>query len=191
MRTLAAAAVLALALTLIASFAPQRQLSENDSPVAGRLWLDPVVARVGESLKIRAVLFNLDGLPNLPLPYQSHRGGDTVFGVLQPTGNSAEYVATLMYTEPGRRWINIYLEGPEGRLALTTGFWVFNADDFPEKPVPESLAIVVRPEPAAETGLPFWLEPITYIVIVGLISTELIIICWCLAVARRHQTPVT
>ncbi len=187
MRTLAVVTILALAFTLIAGFAPQRQLSEKDRPVAGRLWLDPLVPRVGEPLRIRTVLFNLEGLPNLPLPYESHRAGDTVIGLLRPTGRAGEYATSLTYTQPGRRWINIYLEGPEGRLALKTAFWVFTADEVPEGPVPESLAVVVSPEPGQETGLTPWLEPITYAAIIAVIGAELAIIAWCLAIARRQQ----
>ncbi|MAG34645.1 MAG: hypothetical protein CL878_00115, partial [Dehalococcoidia bacterium] len=185
MRTLAIVTILVLALSLIAGFAPRRQLSEKDRPVAGRLWLDPLVPRVGEPLGIRTVLFNLEGLPSLPLPYESPRAGDTVIGLLQPTGRAGEYAARLTYTQPGRRWINIYLEGPEGRLVLETGFWVFTSDEVPEGPVPESLAVVVRPEPGQEAGLSPWLEPVTYAAIIAVIGVELAIIAWSLLVVRR------
>ena len=187
MRTLAVVTILALALTISAGFGPQRQLSEKDRPVAGRLWLDPQVPRVGEPVQMRTVLFNLEGLPRLPLPYESPRAGDTVVGLLRPTGRAGEYVTSLTYTQPGRRWINIYLEGPEGRLALKTAFWVFAGDEGPEGPVPESLAVVVSPEPGQEDGLPPWLEPATYIAIVAVIGAELAIIAWSLAVVRRQQ----
>ena len=187
MRTLAVVTILVLGLTIMAGFGPQRQLSAKDRPVAGRLWLDPQVPRVGESVRMRTVLFNLEGLPLLPLPYESPRAGDTVVGLLVPTGRTGEYITRLTYTQPGRRWINIYLEGPEGRLALKTAFWVFAGDEVPEGPVPESLAVVVSPEPGRETGLPPWLEPATYVAIIAVIGAELAIIAWSLAVVRRQQ----
>ena len=65
MRTLAVVTILVLGLTIMAGFGPQRQLSAKDRPVAGRLWLDPQVPRVGESVRMRTVLFNLEGLPAL------------------------------------------------------------------------------------------------------------------------------
>ncbi len=187
MRTLAVATLLALALTLVAGWAPRRPFSEEDRPVAGRLWLDPLVPRVGEPVRIRTVLFNLEGLPRLPLPYESLRAGDAVIGLLQPTGRADEYTGSLTYTQPGRRRFNIYIEGPEGRLALETAFWVFTADEVPEGPAPESLAVTIRPEPGRETGLPPWLEPVTYSAIGAVIGAELVLIVWSLAVVRRQQ----
>ncbi len=187
MRTLAVVTILVLAVTIAAGFGPQRQLSEKDRPVAGRLWLDPQVPRVGESVLMRTVLFNLEGPPLLPLPYESPRGGDTVVGLFMPTGRTGEYITRLTYTQPGRRWINIFLEGPEGRLALRTAFWVFDDDELPEGRVPESLAVVVSPEPGGEAGLPAWLEPATYVAIIAVIGAELTIIIWSLAVVRRQQ----
>ena len=187
MRTLAVVTILVLGLTIMAGFGPQRELSEQDQPVAGRLWLDPQVPRVGETVRMRTVLFNLEGPPPFPLPYESPRGGDTIVGLFMPTGRTGEYITRLTYTQPGRRWINIYLEGPEGRLALRTAFWVFDDDELPEGPVPESLAVVVSPEPGREAGLPPWLEPATYIAIVAVIAAELAIIAWSLIVVRRQQ----
>ncbi len=187
MRTLAVVTILVLGLTVLAGFGPQRELSEQDQPVAGRLWLDPQVPRVGESVQMRTVLFNLENPPLLPLPYESPRGGDTIVGLFMPTGRTGEYITRLTYTQPGRRWINIYLEGPEGRLALRTAFWVFDDDELPEGPVPESLAVVVSPEPGREAGLPPWLEPATYIAIVVVIAAELAIIAWSLIFVRRQQ----
>lgn len=187
MRTLAVVTILVLAITISAGFGPQRQLSEQDQPVAGRLWLDPQVPRVGESVLMRTVLFNLESPPPFPLPYESPRGGDTVVGLFMPTGRTGEYITRLTYTQPGRRWINIYLEGPEGRLALRTAFWVFDDDEVPEGRVPESLAVVVSPEPGGEAGLPPWLEPATYAAIVAVIVAELAIIAWSLFVVRRQQ----
>ena len=195
MRTLAVVTILALALTVIAGLRPQRELDEQEREVAGRLWLDPVAPRVGEPVqlrmvlfeRIRAVLFNEDGRVRPPLPYESPRGGDTVIGVLQPTGRAGEYVTNLTYTEPGLRWIKVYLEGPEGRLALRSAYWVFAADQSPDGPVPEWLAVVVDPEAGREAGLPPWLEPATYAAIVLVIGAELAIIIWSLAVVRRQQ----
>ena len=195
MRTLAVFTILALALTVIAGLRPQRELNVDDREVAGRLWLDPVAPRVGEPVqlrmvlfeRVRAVLLNEDGRVRVPLPYESPRGGDTVIGVLQPTGRAGEYVTNLAYTEPGLRWIKIYLEGPEGRLALRSAFWVFGAEESPEEPVPEWLAVVVDPEAGREAGLPSWLEPATYVAIIVVIGAELAIIFWSLAIARRQQ----
>ena len=53
--------------------------------------------------------------------------------------------------------------------------------------MPESLAVVVSPEPGREAGLPPWLEPATYIAIVAVIGAELAIIAWSLVVVRRQQ----
>ena len=160
--------------------------SPASSQSVGTLELSPAVPVAGQALTARLTLTDPALITDVPaLPFESPRAGDVVRGVMRATGSAGTYEVTFTPREPGRRWLSVFVETAEGRQAASALFVVYQADQAAGAAPISPRAVVLRPEPGPQVGLPVWLEPATYTLVVLLLVSECAAIVWALRRAAR------
>ena len=142
-------------------------------PIVGQFEITPAVPVVGSSLTVRLLLTDATLLQTVgraaAVPFESPRAGDVVEGAMRSLGTPGAYEATFVPREAGRRWLDVFLPGEYGRVAVSTGFTTYLPDQAGRAAQSSTHHAVLRPEPGPDESRPDWLEPVA----VGGIATVL------------------
>jgi hypothetical protein len=163
----------------------------DDRDIAGYLQFSPNVPVVGQPLTLQVVLNDPASVGGaVALPYESVRAGDVTHGIMRTTGERGTYQVTITPREPGRRWVSVFLEGDEGRVAASALLMVYRPEEAAGRSPLPTRPLIIRPEPGPDLTLPSWLAPAAYAAIAVLIAAEVAAIAWALRRGMRPAAPV-